>query len=120
MKLGGPAYLGWWYLPFVLPIGLLLLGVAVDRKRGNLYRAGVAAGLSAWAGLVYLIWVGGLVLTSEPRSQLFTPLLGADVALIVGAPVAVWLLTRSRVHPWLGLGVIHRFALYYSLLTLLK
>lgn len=122
MKLGGPAYLGWWYLPFVLPIGLLLLGVAVDRRRGNLYRAGVAAGLSAWGGLVYLIWVGGLVLTSEPQGQLFTPLLGADAALIVGVPVAVWLLTRSRVYPWLvlGLGVIHRFALYYSLLTLLK
>jgi outer membrane protein assembly factor BamB len=122
MKLGGPAYLGWWYLPFVLPVGLLLLGVAVDRRRGNLYRAGVAAGLSAWAGLVYLFWVGGLVLTSEPRSELFTPLLGADVALIGGVPVAVWLLTRSRVYPWLvlGLGVIHRFALYYSLLTLLK
>jgi hypothetical protein len=122
MGLGGPAYLGWWYLPFVLPLAVLLGGILISRQRQSIYRTAGAAGLSLWGGLVYLFWVGRLLTHPGSGSQRYLEVLSLDVALIGGVPLAVLLLTRSKTLALVTLAVsmATRFAIFNSLLTILS
>ena len=121
MGLAGPAYLGWWYLPFVLPLAILFVGILISRQRQGIYRTVVAAGLSIWGGLVYLFWLGKLLTNPGAGYQSYFPVLSLDLALIGGVPLAVLLLTRSKTLALVALvvSIVNRFAIFYSLLTIL-
>jgi outer membrane protein assembly factor BamB len=121
MALDGPAYLGWWYLPFVLPLVVLFVGVLISRQRQGIYRTAVAAGLSLWGGLVYLFWVGRLLTNPGAGYHGYLPLLSSDLALMGGVPLVVLLLTRSKTLALvtLAVSIVTRFTIFNSLLTIL-
>jgi hypothetical protein len=121
LGLAGPAYLGWWYLPFVLPLVVLFIGCLISRQRRGIYRTAVAAGLSLWGGLVYLFWVGRLLTHPGSAYQSYLPVLSLDLALMGGVPLAVLLLTRSKTLALVALvvSVVNRFVIFDSLLTIL-
>jgi hypothetical protein len=123
MRMGDPLWLGWWYVPTVLPLLLFCTGVAIDRRRENVRRAALTAGLSGLGGLAYLFWMGSLFLGSGffasdlPVASAF----GLHIALIGGVPLAVWRLTRSKGYAFIALllSAIHLILLRASLLATL-
>jgi hypothetical protein len=129
IRIGGPLYLGWWYVPIVLPLIVFCTTAAIDRECENVYWAAVTAGLSCVGGLAYLFWMGSLSLGSGLLAQFVTgasdlsvvSTLGFDIALIGGVPLAVWLLTRSKRYALIALllSAIHLIVLRASLLTTL-
>jgi hypothetical protein len=128
IRMGGPLWLGWGYVPLVLPLIVFCTIAAIDRGRENVYRAAVTAGLSCLGGLAYLFWLGSLFLGSGFLAQFVTgardlpvtSTFGFDVALIGGVPLAVWLLTRGKRYAFIALllSVIHLIVLRASLLSM--
>ncbi|MEW5959643.1 MAG: PQQ-binding-like beta-propeller repeat protein [Chloroflexota bacterium] len=109
---GRATWLGWCYIPFILPMVVFLVSMGLNRKQENIYRAGMTAGLTCWGGLVYLL---SRFVRGEPNSlyQFLIPF-SFDVTLMGGVPLAVWWLTRSKGYTLLALvvSVAHRYLLY--------
>lgn len=109
---GGFTFLGWCYIPFILPMIVFLVSVGINRKQENIYHAGMTAGLTCWGGLVYLLsrFVRG---ETSSLYEFIIPF-SFDVTLIGGVPLAVWWLTRSKGYTLIALvlSVAHRYLLY--------